>query len=111
MGVVTKLMEGGSVHDVILKSKKFQNKDLIRIFIDAAEGINLVDDHGVAYRDLKTLRVVLDRHGNACLGDKGIVTACKSVGEAMEYETDGYRWLAPEVYLLLYLLFLPISCC
>ena len=56
-----------------------------------------MNDHGVAYRDLNTPRILLDRHGNACLGDMGIVTACKSVGEAMEYETDGYRWLAPEV--------------
>ncbi|KAL6341244.1 hypothetical protein AAG906_032362 [Vitis piasezkii] len=95
--VVTKLMEGGSVHDVILKNKKFQNKEIIRIAIDVAEGIKFMNDHGVAYRDLNTQRVLLDRHGNACLGDMGIVTACKSVGEAMEYETDGYRWLAPEI--------------
>ncbi|KAJ9698752.1 hypothetical protein PVL29_007690 [Vitis rotundifolia] len=95
--VVTKLMEGGSVHDVILKNKKFQNREIIRIAIDVAEGIKFMNDHGVAYRDLNTQRVLLDRHGNACLGDMGIVTACKSVGEAMEYETDGYRWLAPEI--------------
>lgn len=109
--VVTKLMEGGSVHDVILKNKKFQNKEIVRIAIDVAEGIKFINDHGVAYRDLNAQRVLLDRHGNACLGDMGIVTACKSVGEAMEYETDGYRWLAPEVCFLLYLLFLPVYCC
>lgn len=95
--VVTKLMEGGSVYDLMLKSKKIQTKEIIRIATDVAEGIKFMNDHGVAYRDLNTQRILLDRHGNACLGDMGIVAVCKSVGEAMEYETDGYRWLAPEI--------------
>lgn len=99
--VVTKLMEGGSVHDLMLKNKKLQTKEIIRIATDVAEGIKFMNDHGIAYRDLNTQRILLDRHGNACLGDMGIVAACKSVGEAMEYETDGYRWLAPEVCLLI----------
>ncbi|KAF2296842.1 hypothetical protein GH714_008030 [Hevea brasiliensis] len=95
--VVTKLMEGGSVSDLMLKNKKLQTKEIIRIAVDVAEGIKFMNDHGVAYTDLNTQRILLDRHGNACLGDMGIVTACKSIGEAMEYETDGYRWLAPEI--------------
>ncbi|XP_057954281.1 serine/threonine-protein kinase STY8 isoform X3 [Malania oleifera] len=95
--VVTKMMEGGSVQDVLLKNKKLQNKEIIRVAADVAEGIKFMNDHGVAYRDLNTQRILLDRHGNACLGDMGIVTACKSLGEVMEYETDGYRWLAPEI--------------
>lgn len=99
--VVTKLMEGGSVHDLMLKNKKLQTKEIIRIAADVAEGIKFINDHGIAYRDLNTQRILLDRHGNACLGDMGIIAACKSVGEAMEYETDGYRWLAPEVCLLI----------
>ncbi|CAH8280121.1 unnamed protein product [Arabidopsis lyrata] len=95
--VVTKLMEGGSLHELMLKSKKLQTKQILRIAIDIAEGLKFVNDHGVAYRDLNTQRILLDKHGNACLGDIGIVTACKSFGEAVEYETDGYRWLAPEI--------------
>lgn len=98
--VVTKLMDGGSVNDLILKSRKLQTKEIIRIAVDVAEGIKFLNDHSVAYRDLNSQRILLDRHGNVCLGDMGIVTACKSVGEAMEYETDGYRWLAPEVCFL-----------
>ncbi|PSR86196.1 Serine/threonine-protein kinase [Actinidia chinensis var. chinensis] len=95
--VVMKFMDGGSVHDVMMKNKKLQTKEIIRIAADVAEGIRFMNDHGVAYRDLNTQRILLDRHWNACLGDMGIVSACKSVGEAMEYETDGYRWLAPEI--------------
>ena len=41
--------------------------------------------------------ILLDKNGNSCLGDMGIVSACKNAGDATEYETDGYRWLAPEV--------------
>jgi len=99
--VVTKLMEGGSVHDLMLKNKKLQIKEIMRIAADVAEGIKFMNDHGVAYKDLNTQRILLDKHGNACLADMGIVTACKSVSEAMEYETDGYRWLAPEVCITL----------
>ncbi|XP_011003595.1 PREDICTED: probable LRR receptor-like serine/threonine-protein kinase At1g12460 [Populus euphratica] len=95
--VVTKLMEGGSVNELMLKNKKLQPKEIMRIATDVAEGMRFMNDHGVAYRDLNTQRILLDRHGNACLGDMGIVTVCKSMGEAMEYETDGYRWLAPEI--------------
>ncbi|KAK7289866.1 hypothetical protein RIF29_03862 [Crotalaria pallida] len=96
--VITKFTEGGTVHDLMLKNRKLQSKDIVRIAVDVAEGIKFMNDHGVAYKDLNTQRVLLDRHGNACLADMGIVTACKSsVGEAMDYETDGYRWLAPEI--------------
>ncbi|KFK27379.1 hypothetical protein AALP_AA8G375200 [Arabis alpina] len=95
--IVTKLMEGGSLHELMLKNKKLQTKQTLRIAIDIAEGLKFVNDHGVAYRDLNAQRILLDKHGNAYLGDIGIVTACKSCGEAVEYETDGYRWLAPEI--------------
>ncbi|XP_040993880.1 probable serine/threonine-protein kinase DDB_G0282895 [Juglans microcarpa x Juglans regia] len=95
--IVTKLMEGGSVHNLLLKNKKLQTKEIIRIAVDVAEGMKFMNDHGIAYRDLNTHRILLDRHGNACLGDMGVVAVCKSVGEAMDYETDGYRWLAPEI--------------
>lgn len=95
--VVTKLMEGGSVQDLMSKNKKLHTREIMRIAADVAEGIKFMNDHGVAYRDLNTQRILLDKHGNSCLGDMGIVAACKSTGEAMEYETDGYRWLAPEI--------------
>ncbi|CAI9104142.1 OLC1v1002766C1 [Oldenlandia corymbosa var. corymbosa] len=95
--VLTKLLEGGSVRDLMLKNKKLQIKEILRIAADIAEGMKFMNDHGVAYRDLNTQRILLDKHGNACLGDMGIVAACKSVGEPLDYETDGYRWLAPEI--------------
>ena len=96
--IITRFMEGGSVHDLMTKHKKLHIKDVMRIAADVAEGLKFLNDHGVAYRDLNTQRILLNRQGNACLGDMGIVTACKSLGEATEYETDGYRWLAPEVF-------------
>uniref|UniRef100_A0A7N0VK30 Protein kinase domain-containing protein n=2 Tax=Kalanchoe fedtschenkoi TaxID=63787 RepID=A0A7N0VK30_KALFE len=94
--VLTKLMECGSLMDHMLKKKKFQTKEVLRIMTDVAEGLRFMNDHGVAYKDLNTQRIMLDRHGNACLGDMGIVSACKGA-EGLEYETDGYRWLAPEI--------------
>ncbi|KAK4741795.1 hypothetical protein SAY87_025383 [Trapa incisa] len=95
--VVTKFMEGGAAQDLILKNKRLHFKEIMRIAIDVVEGLKFMNDHGVACKDLNTSRILLDRHGNACLGDMGIVSARKSLGEVMEYETDGYRWLAPEI--------------
>ncbi|KAK9127356.1 hypothetical protein Syun_016153 [Stephania yunnanensis] len=95
---VTKMMEGGTVHETIQKRKKLHVKEVIRIAVDVAEGIKFMNDHGVAYKDLNSLSVWVDRVGNACVGDMGIVSVCRrSNGEATEYETDGYRWLAPEI--------------
>ncbi|KAF9596673.1 hypothetical protein IFM89_012872 [Coptis chinensis] len=95
--VVTKIMEGGSVHDLLQNSKKLQAKDIIRVAVDIAEGLMFMNDHGVVYGDLNTHRILLDRQGNACVGNMGIVTVCMNNGEVTEYEMDGYRWLAPEI--------------
>ncbi|XP_042486031.1 serine/threonine-protein kinase STY8-like [Macadamia integrifolia] len=95
--VVTKMMEGGSVQEIIQKNRKLQTKEILRIAIDVAEGMKFMNDHDVAYRDLNSQRILLDRQGHAGVGDMGIVTACKDNGEVTEYETDGYRWLAPEI--------------
>ncbi|KAG1339045.1 serine/threonine-protein kinase STY46 [Cocos nucifera] len=95
--VVTRMMDGGSVHDVMQRNKKFPIREVMRIALDVAEGLMFMNIHGVAYRDLNTQRILLDRQGNACLGDMGIVASCNNVGEVTEYETAGYRWLAPEI--------------
>lgn len=95
--VVTPLMEGGSVRDLMQRSKKLQVGDIVRIALHMAEGLLLMNSHGVAFRDLNTKRILLDRQGNACLGDMGIVSAGMNPGEVTEYETAGYQWLAPEI--------------
>ncbi|PKA67109.1 Serine/threonine-protein kinase HT1 [Apostasia shenzhenica] len=95
--IVTPLMEGGSVHDSIQRRKKVPIRETIAIALDVAEGLLFMNDHGIAYRDLNTQKILLDREGNACLGDMGVVSTCMNAGEITEYETSGYRWLAPEV--------------
>ncbi|KAI0519849.1 hypothetical protein KFK09_007310 [Dendrobium nobile] len=95
--VVTRLMEGGSVHDLIQKNKKVPVREVMRIALDVAEGLMFMNNHGVSYRDLNRQKILLDRQGNACIGDMGIVSSCMSAGEVTEYETAGYRWLAPEI--------------
>ncbi|OUZ99154.1 Protein kinase domain [Macleaya cordata] len=95
--VVTKMMEGGSVYEIIQKKKKLQIKEIFRISTDVAAALKFMNDHGLAYRDLNTQRILLDRQGHACVGNMGIITVCKNNSEVTEYETDGYRWLAPEI--------------
>ncbi|KAJ8458722.1 hypothetical protein OPV22_031648 [Ensete ventricosum] len=95
--VVTRMMDGGSAHDVMQKNKKVPMREVMRMALDVAEGLLFMNNHGVAYRDLNAHRILLDRQRNACLGDMGIVTSCNIAGEVTEYETAGYRWLAPEI--------------
>ncbi|KAK8928231.1 Serine/threonine-protein kinase HT1 [Platanthera zijinensis] len=95
--VVTPLMEGGSVRDLIRRRKKVGMGDVMRIGLQMAEGLLFVNSHGVSFRDLNSQRILLDGRGNACLGDMGIVSACRNPWEATEYETGGYQWLAPEI--------------
>jgi serine/threonine protein kinase len=100
--IVTRMMEGGSVHDIILqRNKRLSLRDTVRIALDVADGLAFMNSYGIAYRDLNSRKILLDRQGNACLGDMGIVTPCNNVGEVTEYETSGFRWLAPEVSFLL----------
>lgn len=96
--IVTRMMEGGSVHDIIMqRNKRLSLRDTVRIALDVADGLAFMNSYGIAYRDLNAQRILLDRQGNACLGDMGIVTPCNNAGEVTEYETSGYRWLAPEI--------------
>ncbi|XP_020582099.1 ephrin type-A receptor 8-like [Phalaenopsis equestris] len=95
--VVTRLMEGGSVHDLIQRNKKVPVREVMMIALDVAEGLMFMNSHGVSYRDLNRQKILLDRQGNACLGDMGVVSSCMFAGEVTEYETAGYRWLAPEI--------------
>lgn len=97
MCVVSRMMDGGSVHDLMERSRKVPVREVVRIALGAAEGLRFMNDHGVAYRDLNVQRILLDRQGNACLGDMGAVTSNNNAGEVTEYETAGYRWLAPEI--------------
>ncbi|CAA6656902.1 unnamed protein product [Spirodela intermedia] len=98
--LVTKAMDGGSVHDLLQsRRKRIPTGELMRIAAGVAEGLRFVNDHGVCFRDLNTQRILLDKQGNSCLGDMGVVSVCKSTGEVADYETAGYRWLAPETWM------------
>ncbi|KAF5762105.1 putative non-specific protein-tyrosine kinase TKL-Pl-7 family [Helianthus annuus] len=64
---------------IMVKNKRIQMKEIIRIAADVAEGIKFMNDHGVAYKDLNTKWILFDKNGTLCLGDIGIVAACKNV--------------------------------
>ncbi|CAA7392858.1 unnamed protein product [Spirodela intermedia] len=98
--LVTKAMDGGSVHNLLQsRRKRIPTGELMRIAAGVAEGLRFVNDHGVCFRDLNTQRILLDKQGNSCLGNMGVVSVCKSTGEVADYETAGYQWLAPETWM------------
>ncbi|ERN08993.1 hypothetical protein AMTRI_Chr08g208080 [Amborella trichopoda] len=93
--IVTRLMEGGYVQE---RKGRVEVREVVRIAADVAEGLRFMHESGVVYRDLNTGCVLLDGEGNAGLaGFEAVRRCCGGGGEVTEYETSGFRWLAPEI--------------
>mmetsp|Transcript_15309 Transcript_15309/g.17321 ORF Transcript_15309/g.17321 Transcript_15309/m.17321 type:complete len:682 (+) Transcript_15309:255-2300(+) len=67
------LLDGGTLIEAMHRSGGRLSADALRI--QAAQiilGIDHLHQHGILYRDLKPVNVMLDRHGNAVLTDMGL---------------------------------------
>lgn len=97
MCTITKFMEGGSLHELIQRSKNLPLRDVLHIYIDIVEGIFFLIDQGIVHIDLNTMSILLDKQGNTTIIDIAPVHPCQIWGEILEYETGRYKWLAPKV--------------
>ena len=97
LSLVTESMDNGSVHDLIQKCSKIPSEEILLIARDISEGLKFINDHGFSFRDLNARSILLNDRGRACLGDLGVISVVKTTGEVVDYETSGYRWLAPEI--------------
>ncbi|CAI5949113.1 unnamed protein product [Closterium sp. NIES-64] len=102
MCIVTKLMLGGTLHDLLRRRNGvgLPLPLLLRVAMDIALGMRFLHRHGIIHRpttnpaifhspfssDLKTANVLLDEQGRAVVGDFGVV---RLVGDGAEMTNFG----------------------
>ncbi|CAI7797659.1 unnamed protein product [Closterium sp. NIES-54] len=99
MCIVTRLMEGGTLSDLVRRrhGERLPLGDALRIAHDVAEGMAFLHGRGVIHRDLKSANVLLDSAGRAVVGDFGVALLKGERGD-MTKEVGTYRWMAPEAF-------------
>ncbi|GJP32992.1 hypothetical protein CLOM_g17570 [Closterium sp. NIES-68] len=99
MCIVTRLMPGGNLHDLLRRRNGvgLPLPQLLRIAMDIALGMRFLHRHGIIHRDLKTANVLLDEQGRAVVGDFGVARLVGD-GAEMTKEVGTYRWMAPEAF-------------
>ncbi|CAI5473770.1 unnamed protein product [Closterium sp. Yama58-4] len=99
MCIVTRLMEGGTLSDLVRRrhGERLPLGDALRIAHDVAEGMAFLHARGVIHRDLKSANVLLDSAGRAVVGDFGVARLKGERGD-MTKEVGTYRWMAPEAF-------------
>ncbi|EFJ32295.1 hypothetical protein SELMODRAFT_451542 [Selaginella moellendorffii] len=105
--IVTELMAGGSVRDV-LESREggLEVPAALKVLRDAAKGMDFLHRRGIVHRDLKSANLLIDEHDVVKVCDFGVARLKPSnVNRSgsgnwpaeMTAETGTYRWMSPEV--------------
>lgn len=105
--IVTELMAGGSVRDVIQgKGTGLEMPAALKVLRDAARGMDFLHRRGIVHRDLKAANLLIDEHDVVKVCDFGVARLKPAVltnfvagnwTAEMTAETGTYRWMAPEV--------------
>jgi len=82
---VMEFVDGTTVYDEIVKSKRFNEKDAIDIVLQVAEALEHAHSKGLIHRDVKPKNIMLAKGGVAKLADMGLARAI-SDREAAEAE-------------------------
>ncbi|GMI82455.1 serine/threonine/tyrosine kinase 46 [Hibiscus trionum] len=95
--IVTELMSGGSIYDLLHKQKSgFKLPFLLKVAIDVSKGMSYLHQNSIVHRDLKAANLLMDENGVVKVADFGVARVQAQPG-VMTAETGTYRWMAPEV--------------
>jgi len=82
---VMEYVDGSTVHDQIVKHKRFSEEEALDIVIQVAEALEHAHNKGLIHRDVKPKNIMLTKEGVAKLADMGLARAV-SDKEAAEAE-------------------------
>lgn len=82
---VMEYVEGRSVHEDIVKHKRFKESDAIEIGIQVAEALEHAHERGLIHRDVKPKNIMITKDDVVKLADMGLARAMSDV-EAAEAE-------------------------
>ncbi|GJP42545.1 hypothetical protein CLOM_g2098 [Closterium sp. NIES-68] len=95
--IVTEYMSGGTLRNYLARRRRLGEKDVVRIALDVARGLEYLHSHHIVHRDLKSDNILVSYKGNVKIADFGVArTEAKNAGD-MTCETGTVRWMAPEV--------------
>ncbi|XVE56227.1 hypothetical protein DITRI_Ditri03aG0221000 [Diplodiscus trichospermus] len=99
--IVTEFMSGGSMFDLLHKQNSgFKLPFLIKVATDVSKGMRYLHQNGIMHRDLKAANLLMDENGVVKVADFGVARVQAQSG-VMTAETGTYRWMAPEVCILI----------
>ncbi|KAK4490245.1 hypothetical protein RD792_000905 [Penstemon davidsonii] len=99
--IVTEFMSGGSVYDFLHKQKGvFKLPAFLKVAIDVSKGMSYLHQNHIIHRDLKAANLLMDENEVVKIADFGIARVQLKSG-IMTAETGTYRWMAPEVLVIL----------
>ena len=72
---VMEYVDGGTVHDVIAKNKRYEEREAIDVAIQVAEALQHAHERGLVHRDVKPKNLMITRQGVVKLADMGLARA------------------------------------
>jgi len=99
--IVMELMTKGSLDKLLHSTEELPWAMRLSIALNITEGLYYLHENGIIHCDLKSLNVLLDEHGNACLADFGLAkvkSESQSTGSTAGQARGTTRWMAPELF-------------
>lgn len=96
--ILMQYMSGGTLEsqiDNFTASGNLPFKGIAKWIRDVAEGLDNARRHGIIHHDIKPRNIMLDRDGNAKIGDFGIAQACKDL-KSRKVNNLTEKWLSPQ---------------